>query len=134
MRRIMLTVALMLWASQIEAAVLFPPDFFRLDVDRSLQRHQHQYVLLAVRRQPNPFNELSSGLQSFPDPERCVDRFPLPYAGSIPTCKAPTTDYLGLDANFSLRVKFTAWGASLPESLAAPERELRDDTGQESWG
>ncbi len=32
MRRIMLSFALMLWASQVEASLLFTPDFFTLDV------------------------------------------------------------------------------------------------------
>ena len=117
MRRIMLTVALMLWASQIEAAVLFPPDSFRLDVT-AVFNDTNTNTFCWQCGDSNPLNDFQAVLQSFPDLTDAWTDF-LPYAGSI-HLQGTATDYLGLDANFSLRVRFTAWGAALPESLVRP--------------
>ena len=117
MRRIMLTVALVLWASQIEAAVLFPPDSFRLDVT-AVFNDTNTNTFCWQCGDSNPLNDFQAVLQSFPDLTDAWTDF-LPYAGSI-HLQGTATDYLGLDANFSLRVRFTAWGASLPESLVHP--------------
>ena len=117
MRRIMLTVALVLWASQIEAAVLFPPDAFRLDVT-AVFNDTNTNTFCWQCGDSNPLNDFQAVLQSFPDLTDAWTDF-LPYAGSI-HLQGTATDYLGLDANFSLRVRFTAWGASLPESLVRP--------------
>ena len=66
MRRIMLTVALVLWASQIEAAVLFPPDSFRLDVT-AVFNDTNTNTFCWQCGDSNPLNDFQAVLQSFPD-------------------------------------------------------------------
>ena len=92
MRRIMLTVALMLWASQIEAAVLFTPDAFRLDVT-AVFNNTNTNTFCWHCGDSNPLNDFQAVLQSFPDVTEAWTDF-LPYAGSI-HLQGTTKNYSG---------------------------------------
>lgn len=116
MRRIMLTFALMLWASQLEAAVLFPPDSFTLNV-RAVFNDTGTDTFCWQCGDANPLNDFQAVLD-FRDFSEGWDDF-WAYAGFL-QLHSTATNYLGLEANFSLHVKLTAWGESLPESLVNP--------------
>ena len=118
MRRIMLTFALMLCASQVEADVLFTPDSFTLNV-RAVFNDTGTDTFCWQCGDANPLNDFQAVLSSFPDLSEAWTDF-LPYAAGLVQLQSTATNYLGLDANFSLHAKLTAWGASLPESLVRP--------------
>ena len=68
----------------------------------------------------NPLNDFQAVLESFQD---LVDVPWLPFIGytaGLVQLQSSATNYLGLDANFSLRATLTASGTSLPESLVRP--------------
>jgi PEP-CTERM motif len=116
MRRIMLTFALMLWASQVEADVLFRPDLFTLNV-RAVFNDTGTNTFCWQCGDADPLNDFQAVL-NFGDLSESWADF-VRYAGSL-QLQSTATDYLGLDANFSLHVTSTASGASLPESLVHP--------------
>jgi hypothetical protein len=106
----------MLWASQVEASVLFPPDSFTLDV-RAVFNDTNTDTFCWQCGDSNPLNDFQAVLD-FPDLSDGWTDF-LPYAGFL-HLQSTATNYLGLEANFSLHAKLTASGASLPESLVNP--------------
>ena len=117
MRRVMLTFALMLWASQVNASVLFAPDSFTLNV-RAVFNDTNTDTFCWQCGDSNPSNDFRAVLENFSDLSESWTGFQT-YAGLL-QLQSTATSYLGLDANFSLHVKLTASGASLPESLVSP--------------
>jgi hypothetical protein len=117
MRRIMLTFALMLWASQVEASLLFTPDFFTLDV-RAVFNETGTDSFCWQCDDADPLNDFQAVLDVQNLSESWTDF--LPWAAGSVRMDSTATNYLGLDANFSLNVRLTAAGASLPESLVSP--------------
>jgi PEP-CTERM motif len=116
MRRIMLVFALMLWASQVEADVFFPPDSFTLKV-RAVFNDSGTDTFCWQCGDANPLNDFQAVLD-FRDLSGSWTDF-LPYSGFL-QLQSTATNYLGLEANFSLHATLTASGASLPESLVNP--------------
>jgi PEP-CTERM motif len=116
MRRIMLVFALMLWASQVEADVFFPPDSFTLNV-RAVFNDSGTDTFCWQCGDANPLNDFQAVLD-FRDLSGSWTDF-LPYSGFL-QLQSTATNYLGLEANFSLHATLTASGASLPESLVNP--------------
>ena len=131
MRRVMLTFALMLWASQVNASVLFAPDSFTLNV-RAVFNDTNTDTFCWQCGDSNPLNDFRAVLENFPDLSESWTDFQT-YAGLL-QLQSTATSYLGLDANFSLHVKLTASGASLPESLVSPSVSYWDHTGKAPWG
>jgi PEP-CTERM motif len=116
MRRIMLVFALMLCASQVEADVFFPPDSFTLNV-RAVFNDTGTDTFCWQCGDANPLNDFQAVLD-FRDLSAPWTDF-LPYSGFL-QLQSTATNYLGLEANFSLHATLTASGASLPESLVNP--------------
>jgi hypothetical protein len=117
MRRIMLTFALMLWASQVEASLLFTPDFFTLDV-RAVFNETGTNSFCWQCDDADPLNDFQAVLDVQNLSESWTDF--LGWTAGESRMQGTATNYLGLDAEFALKVKMTAAGASLPESLTSP--------------
>jgi PEP-CTERM motif-containing protein len=119
MRRVMLTLGLMLWASQVEASIFFTPDEFNLNV-KAVFNDTGTDTFCWQCGDANPLNDFQAVL-SFPD--LIAEPWPpLGFTGfsGLAQLQSTATSYLGLDAPFSLHAKLTAWGHSLPESLVNP--------------
>jgi hypothetical protein len=119
MRRVMLTLGLTLWASQIEASIFFTPDEFTLNL-KAVFNDTGTDTFCWQCGDANPLNDFQAVL-SFPD--LIAESWPpLGFTGlsGLAQLQSTATSYLGLDANFSLHAKLTAWGHSLPESLVNP--------------
>ena len=118
MRRMMLTFALTLCASQAEAGVLFTPDFYTLTV-RAVFNDTGTDTFCWQCGDANPLNDFQAVLESFPDQSGPWTDVSQGYGGLL-QLQSTATNYLGLEANFSLHAQVTASGASLPESLVHP--------------
>jgi hypothetical protein len=118
MRRIMLTFALMLWASHAEADVLFRPSSFTLNV-KAVFNDTGTNTFCWQCGDANPLNDFQAVL-NFSDLSGSwpVNGF-LGYAGHV-DLQSTATNYLGLDANFSLLAKLSAWNESGPVIVPAP--------------
>lgn len=119
MRRVMLTLALTLWASHSEASILFTPDFFTLEV-RGIFNATNTDTFCWQCGDLNPSNDLLAVFQTAPSiggggwPDFLV------YSAGQMNLRGTATDYSGLEANLGLRFKLTAYSQSLPESLVSP--------------
>lgn len=128
MRRVMLTVALTLWASHAEAGILFTPDFFTLEV-RAVFTDNKTDRFCWQCGDTNPANDLQAVLQSAaPFSESWTDF--VAYSAGVMDLMSTATNYDGLDANVTLHFTLTAAGASLPESLVRPSFSFGIATGQ----
>ena len=117
MRYMVLAVTLVLWTSHAEAAILFTPDTFTLTVNPVFdETGTAAFCWQCV--DADPLNDLRVFLGPFPNVGGDWNQFQA-YSGSALLRGTPPT-YIGLEANFSLHAKLSAWGASLPESLANP--------------
>jgi PEP-CTERM motif-containing protein len=116
MRRIMLTFVLMLWASQVEADVLFTPDSFTLNV-KAVFNDTGTNTFCWQCGDANPLNDFQAVL-TFYDLSATWTGF-AGYAGQV-DLQSTATNYLGLDANFSLLVKVSAWNDLGPVTVPAP--------------
>jgi len=117
MRRIMLTFALMLGASQVEADVLFRPDTFTLNV-RAVFNDTGTNTFCWQCGDANPLNNFQAVL-NFPDQLSGEWNGFAGYSGLV-DMQSTATNYLGLDANFSLLVKVSAWNELGPVIVPAP--------------
>ena len=117
MRRIVLTVTLVLWTSQVDAAILFTPDSFTLTINPVFDETGNAAFCWQCD-DADPLNDLRVFLGPFPNVSGDWNPF-LAYSGSA-LLRSTAQTYSGLEANFSLHAKLSTWGASLPESLANP--------------
>jgi len=128
MRRVLLTVALTLWASHADASILFTPDFFTLEV-RAVFTDNNTDRFCWRCGDTNPSNDLQAVLQSAaPFSESWTDF--VAYSAGVLDVMSTATNYDGLDADLTLHFKLTASGASLPESLIRPSVVFGIATGQ----
>src|SRR5262245_22897211 len=104
MLRMFLTFALMLWPSQVEARVPFTPDSFTLSV-RAVFDDTVTDTFCWQCGDANPLNDFQAVLD-FPDLSGAWIDF-MGYAGFL-QLQSTATNYLGLEANFSLLAKLTA--------------------------
>ena len=111
MRHIMLTVALMLWASQVEADVLFTPDSFTLNV-KAVFNDTGTDTFCWQCGDANPLNDFQAVLANFPDLSGPWTSFVA--TSGLVDLQSTATNYLGLEANFSLLAKLTAWNERGP--------------------
>jgi len=128
MRRVMLTVALTLWASHADASILFTPDFFTLEV-RAVFTDNNTDSFCWRCGDPNPANDLHARLQSAAPLSESWTDF-VAYSAGVLDLMSTATNYDGLDANITLHFTLTAAGASLPESLSRPSVSFGIATGQ----
>ena len=128
MRRVLLTVALTLWASHADASILFTPDFFTLEV-RAVFSDNNTDRFCWQCGDTDPSNDLQAVLQSAaPFSESWTDF--VAYSAGVLDLMSTATNYDGLDAGLTLHFKLTASGASLPESLIRPSVVFGIATGQ----
>ena len=117
MRRIVLTVTLVLWTSQVDAAILFTPDEFTLTINPVFDDTGTDAFCWQCG-DADPLNDFRAVLGTFPDHSGPWNQFQ-GHGGSVRLqSTAPT--YSGLKANFSLHATLFASGASLPQSLVNP--------------
>jgi len=117
MRHIVLTVTLVPWTSQVDAAILFTPDSFTLTINPVFDETGTAAFCWQCG-DADPVNDLRVFLGPFPKVGGDWNQFQA-YSGSS-TLRSTAPNYSGLEANFSLYAKLSTWGASLPESLANP--------------
>ncbi len=117
MRRIVLTVTLVLWTSQVDAAILFTPDEFTLTINAVFDDTGTDTFCWQCG-DADPLNDFRAVLGTFPDHSGPWNQFQQ-YASSM-QLQSTTPSYSGLEANFSLHATLSAWGASLPQSLVNP--------------
>jgi hypothetical protein len=118
MRRIMLSIALMLWASQVEASLLFTPDFFTLDI-KAVFTDTRTDSFCWQCDDADPLNDLEAVLENIQGVSDSWLDF-LAHSAGVMRIASSATNYSGLEANFFLDVKLTASGAEVPESLTNP--------------
>jgi len=118
MRRIVLVMALLLWASHVEADVLFTPDMFSLKVTATFDDTGTDTFCWQCG-DANPLNDFQAVLEPFEEIVGATWVEFSQYSGFL-QLQSTATNYSGLEANFSLRATLTASGESLPESLVRP--------------
>lgn len=117
MRRIMLTVALMLWASQVEADALFRPNTFTLSV-KAVFNDTGTNTFCWQCGDADPLNDFQAVL-NFSDLSGPWTSTTQGYGGLV-DLQSTATNYLGLDANFSLLATVSAWNELGPVIVPAP--------------
>lgn len=128
MRRVVLTIALTLWASHAEASILFTPDFFTLEV-RAVFTENNTDTFCWQCGDANPSNDVQAVLQSAaPFSDQWTDF--VAYSAGVLDLMSTATNYDELEAGITLHFKLTAAGASLPESLIRPSVSFGVATGQ----
>jgi PEP-CTERM motif-containing protein len=122
MRRIMLTFPLMLWASQVEADVLFRPDTFSLSV-QAFFNDTGTNTFCWQCGDANPLNDFRAVLNFSEVLSRApwISTNSVGYTGRV-DLQSTATNYLGLDANFSLLARVSAWNEIGPVTVPAPGR------------
>jgi hypothetical protein len=131
MHRIMLSVALMLWAAHAEAGPLFTPSFFTLTFEARFNDTMTDTFCWQCT-DADPSNDLQAVLQVFPELSGDWTDFIAYSAGSL-GLQTTATNFLGLDAGFGLNVRLTASGGDLPRPAVftgfIPGRLLGVDIG-----
>ncbi len=122
MRRIVLTVTLVVWTSQVDAAILFTPTNFTLDLSDAIFEATGTDTYCWQCSDADPSNDLLAVLEDFPVLSDSGDQYWFSYQGAAGNVRiqGTATSFAGFNGRILIRATLSASSVYVPETLANP--------------